>query len=465
DLSFPAGGHIVAAPAKVGDTVVVGQLLAAVDTSQLNAQLANAQATRDSQQAKLDGLVAGARPEDIAVAQSQLDKAQQDLDNELSSVRDVLATAYADTVDAVRTQTLSLFVSNATDVYPPGFNLSFTCSSGACQQATTQLIAARVDADVALDTWKSELDGFAAGSVPDTSSAETALDDARGYIQTAHDLMASLSTMVTGGNVSATADQLATYRAGIDTGTTEVNTALSAVNSQRQTIASQEIVVEQYTSALALKKAGSSPQDIASQRAVVAASQAQVDQIKAQIAQSSIRSPIAGVVTRQDAKVGQSATANVALVSVISTGQLEIDANVPEVDIGRVMTGDHVDFTVDALPGESFTASVSFVDPAQTVIEGVVDYQVKMMLSQPDPRLKSGLTANLDIRTAHKDGVLLLPQYAIIQNDQGTFVNKVTGTTMTQVPVVLGILSKDGTVEIISGVQEGDRVQNIGLKQ
>jgi len=79
--------------------------------------------------------------------------------------------------------------------------------------------------------------------------------------------------------------------------------------------------------------------------------------------------------------------------------------------------------------------------------------------------LKSGLTANIDIQTKHNDNVLILPQYAILQNDNGTFVQTLVGKTATTNPITLGIQDQKGNVEILSGVTEGERVINIGLKQ
>ena len=78
--------------------------------------------------------------------------------------------------------------------------------------------------------------------------------------------------------------------------------------------------------------------------------------------------------------------------------------------------------------------------------------------------MKSGLTANVSIQTKHKNSVLMLPQYAILQTDAGNFVKTLSGTSVVQDPVALGIQDQNGNVEIISGVAEGEKVINIGLK-
>lgn len=462
NLSFQSSGRIAYVPVKVGDIVYAGQMLASLDNAELNAQLKNAQAGVAAQQAKLDGLLAGSRPEDIAVAQAQFDKAQQDLNNYYSESQDILASAYAYADDAVRTQLADLFVSMGTESSPQ-YRVTISCSSSWCLQNIPLLADRRAESEALLLKWRHELNGMLSSDPAEV--IEKMLINVSSYLQVTRQLMNIASDVINSTDITIDSTTLTAYRTSVSTAMTENNTALNSVNSQMQSIAAQKIVVQQYASQLALKKAGSSAQDIAAQRAAVLSAQAQADQIQAQIAKNVIRSPIKGIVTLVDAKVGQSASANAILISVISNSQLEIMANVPEIDAGKIAVGNHVDFTVDALTNQSFTASVSFVDPAETVIDGVVNFKIKAVLSQADERLRSGLTVNLDIRTRYKEDVLMLPQYAIIQNDDGVFVEKLTGQTSERVPVTLGLRSADGMVEIVSGLVQGDRVANIGLKK
>ena len=120
--------------------------------------------------------------------------------------------------------------------------------------------------------------------------------------------------------------------------------------------------------------------------------------------------------------------------------------------------------TFDAFPGETFVGKVFYIDPAETIVSGVVDYLVKVSFNTPDPRLKSGLTANLSIQTQTDQNALILPQYAVVQNASGTYVDVLQSGTETQIPVTLGIRDQNGNVEIASGVTEGQQVINIGLK-
>ena len=170
-----------------------------------------------------------------------------------------------------------------------------------------------------------------------------------------------------------------------------------------------------------------------------------------------------GTVTEQDAKVGQQAAPGTPLVSLIGSG-FEVDAGVSETDIGKLAIGNAATMTLDAFPNQTFMGSVFYIAPAETNTQGVITYLTKISFAAPDPQLKSGLTANINIAASHKDTVLILPQYAILQNDSGTFVETLAGGMVTTTPVTLGIQDQNGNVEILSGVSVGEQVINIGLK-
>ena len=124
-----------------------------------------------------------------------------------------------------------------------------------------------------------------------------------------------------------------------------------------------------------------------------------------------------------------------------------------------------VDITIDAFAGEEFTGKVARTDPGKQIVDGVVNYKVVIIFDKLDPRFKDGLTANLEIQVAQKSGVVILPQVAILENDEGTFVKKISGDKTTQEPVTVGMRAKNGDVEVISGVVKGEVVENIGIKK
>jgi len=453
-LGFESAGTVSRVNFEVGDKVAAGQVLASLNASDLAAQLKQAQANVDAENARLAGLQAGSRPEDIAASQAALSKAQQDLANIYAGIADKSADSYAKANDAVRTQ-LSVFFTNGESNNP---QLTFQTNSS---QAGSAAATARASATAALNSWQSDLSTVtSASSVSDTT---TLLNQGVTALSAIRNFLTSVSTALNGAT-SLDATTLAQYKADVTVALNEVNTASSNLNAIVQSIPSQQATVDQAKASLALKQAGSTAQDIAAQQAQVEQAQASVESVQAKLQNSQIVAPISGVITQMDAKVGQTASPNTPLVSIISQNGYEIDANIPETDIGKVAVGNTVDMTLDAFPGETFQGSVFYIDPAETITQGVVDYKIKVSFKNPDTRIKSGLTANLNIETRVRDNVLILPQYAILQNDQGTFVEVVENGKTVNKPVTLGIQDQKGNVEITSGVTEGEQVMNIGLK-
>ena len=152
------------------------------------------------------------------------------------------------------------------------------------------------------------------------------------------------------------------------------------------------------------------------------------------------------------------AQAGVSVMSVISAGNLEIEAYVPEVNIGKVSVGNLVTITLDALSGESFTGKVLYIDPAETVLDGVVNYKTKVSLDSSDERIRSGLTANLTVHSAERKAVIAIPRYAVSTVGDTSTVKKFLSdaSDVTTTPVTLGLQGSDGNVEIVSGLAEGD---------
>ncbi len=454
-LGFANSGTISAVYSDVGQHVTSGQVLAQLNVSDLNAQLAQAQANVDTQTANLENLKAGAQPADIASSQAALDKANQDLANMYSQISDIANDAFSKANDAVRTQTNGLFSNPENSSIQLMFN---TNNSQAGTNARTERLALAGT----LNIWQQELLGVDAQS--STTQLDSTLQDSLSYLSSVHTFLLDISSALNGAtNVSTTA--LASDQMSVGTALSEVNTAVKNLNTIEQNISSQKLLVTQAQANLTLKKAGSTQQAIDAQQAQVEQAQASVASVEAKLANSKIVSPIDGVVTQFDAKVGQIASPGVTLVSVISGSQFEVDAEVPETDIGKVAVGNKVDMTFDAFPNDTFTGKVFYIDPAETIDQGVVDYKVKVSFDTPDARIKSGLTTNLTIETKTDQNALILPQYAIVQNNSGTFVEVLQGKTATDTPVTLGIQDLNGNVEILSGVTAGEQVINIGLKQ
>ncbi|HVM77299.1 MAG TPA: efflux RND transporter periplasmic adaptor subunit [Candidatus Paceibacterota bacterium] len=455
DLAFQNGGTVAVVNKNVGDHVNQGDVIARLNTSDLQAQLAQARASVDAQQATLANLQAGAQAADIEASQAALAGGEQTLANDYGNVNNVLAAAYANANDAVRTQ-LQAFFTNAEQSTPA---LTFNVNTS---QTMINAQNGRVAASAALNAWQSELATI--NAVTPSSTLDDAITSALNHLSVIKSFLSSVSTALVQ-EAGLSTSTLGAYNTAITAATNEANTASTNVTKAMQDIASQKIAVQQLQAQLNLKLAGSTPQQIAAQQAQIEQAQANEQGIQVKIDQASLVAPVSGTVTVQNAKVGQIATPGAVMTSLISDNGLEVDAFVPETDIGKISVGDPVSMTFDAFQGQTFPGKIFYVDPAQTIISGVVDYKVKISFTDKNPNMKSGLTANVTIDTKTDENALIVPQYAVLQNDQGNFVEVLQNGNAVQIPVTLGVSDQSGSIEIASGVTEGEQLINIGLKQ
>ena len=147
------------------------------------------------------------------------------------------------------------------------------------------------------------------------------------------------------------------------------------------------------------------------------------------------------------------------VISMIGESGLEIEVDVPEADITKVKVGNEAVITLDAYGDDiKFKGNVVFIDPAETVIQDVVYYKVKVSLvDNENYEIKPGMTANVDIVTAEKDNVLVIPGRAVKQNDT-KYVEVLEEGVPQRREVKVGLRGDGGLVEIISGLKEGEEV-------
>lgn len=454
DLAFEKGGKIAKVETKVGNRVTIGQILAALDVSELTADLGEAEANADTQRAKLNELKRGTRPEKIRIDETKAENARTAVEDAKKNLSDKLQDSYTKSDDAVRNR-VDQFFSNPRSTNP---QVSFTMDD---QPLKLSLERERLTMETALNSWKTALDSLTASSdlAAYTVNFKKNLDQVRSLLD-----KAALALNTLKPNTAITQTTIDSYRSDVSTARTNVNTAINNLSAAEEKLRSAQSSLALAENELSLSRAGTSAEEVAAQVAQAKQAEAKVASVQAQLAKSLLYAPISGTVTRQDAKVGEIAAANAILVSIISASNLEIEANVPEVDIGKAAVGNAVKITLDAFPGEAFSGRVSYVDPAETIVDGVVNFKVTILFDRADSRFKSGLTANLDIETLRKSDTLILPQFAIIENDQGTFVKKVEGGETMQIPVKIGIRDQVGGVEILEGLTAGDQVLNIGFK-
>jgi HlyD family secretion protein len=159
-------------------------------------------------------------------------------------------------------------------------------------------------------------------------------------------------------------------------------------------------------------------------KAQVESSKAQVEQAKAALVMAetnlryaTIRSPVNGTVISRNVDVGQTVAASLAAPTLFTIAKdltkMQVDTNVSEADVGRITVGQDATFTVDAYAGRTFRGKVSEIRNAPIIVQNVVTYDVVIQVDNKDLKLKPGMTANVSVMIAHREGILKIPNAAL----------------------------------------------------
>lgn len=202
--------------------------------------------------------------------------------------------------------------------------------------------------------------------------------------------------------------------------------------------------------------------------AQVQQAQATIDGIYASIARREIMAPFNGVVSAVNVKPGQttnsfntsaSATdSGNANISLISENDYEVTLKTPEIDVASIAVGQSVSLKLDAFGDETFPGTITSINPAETIVDGVPVYETKVAFTKLDSRIRSGMTATATIVVGEHDNVLTVPMSFVHTDNRGSYVYVLKDDKTTQKTVTTGLRGSDSMVEITSGLSQGDVV-------
>ncbi len=237
--------------------------------------------------------------------------------------------------------------------------------------------------------------------------------------------------------------------------TTNKNAYDTAIQNKETTLASARSLITQREAELALKKAPPRNGDVLT-------AQGQLQNALGSYEGTVIRAPADGIVTKVSIKPGELARALESTIVIQDVSKLYVEANINESTITTVIAGQPVLFTIDAFgSSRTFSGTVTQVDMAPTVKDGIVNYTVKASLDDTDPLIKAGMNANLIITTGTKENVLAIPGATITKKDEVSTVKRITDIKKKKfkdTEVVTGIVGDGNMTEIVSGLVAGDSV-------
>lgn len=240
--------------------------------------------------------------------------------------------------------------------------------------------------------------------------------------------------------------------------------------------------VDQAQNALVAAKANlnSSRAQAQSARAQIAQSTASLRSAELDLSRTRIVAPTSGVVIDKLVEPGTTVAASFQTPNLFTiaadTSRMQVEAAVDEADIGQVREGQDVRFTVDSYPDDTFVARVQQIRKAATQDANAVSYLVILDVDNPDGKLLTGMTANVDIITGRKTDVVRVPiaatRFLPRESDRAhledTDGSDLEGKTTVWVPgetpyqpnrqvVTLGLIGED-YAEVTSGLEEGQTI-------
>jgi len=455
-LAFEISGRVAEVSVKEGDLVEAGQLLMALDTTDLEMELAKARLSLASSEAQLAKLRSEPTEAEVAAARANLESARENLARVLEGPAQAQLAAAEAALKAAEDSYQQLVEGPDED----------------------EILIARADmekAKVALQRAQAEYDKYAWMQGYEASPQAAALHQATIDYERA----------------------LANYRLKMrDPTTAELQNALAQVERARDElerlrespteaeVAAAQAQVAQAELQLDQLLRGASEEDIAVAEAQVEQARIALQQAQRHLEKAHLTAPFAGVVTALHYDVGDLAVANALAISLADTSAYQIEVLVDEVDIGRVAPGQRVEITLDAYPDVLLTGAVREVAPEGQVVQGVVSFPVTVDLDMENLPPGPGpggmgvllrMTANVRVVQETREDALLVPlaairregarEYVLVADPSGTprRVEVATGEIQGELVEVSGVLREGEQVLLSPEAEVGQRSGGFGL--
>ncbi len=184
------------------------------------------------------------------------------------------------------------------------------------------------------------------------------------------------------------------------------------------------------------------------------------------IASMTLISPISGIVLSRDTDKGSaviplsSAYGGTVIMIIADVSEKHFRGDVDEADIGKVHLGLPARIFVEAYPDDPFQAKLTHISPQGREEEEIVNFEIRATIDDPENRLRFGMSADAELILEEHEDVLVIPEGAIIYEDEKTYVNVQDDSIpegMRKIEITKGI--SDGLqTEVLSGLEEGQVV-------
>ncbi len=497
DLKSKVSGEITYLNLKSGQTIKEGQVLVRIDSKDAQKIVRDAKTSLESAQLSLEKLKKSAEGLSLIQAQNSLDQAKESK----QKAQDNIEKSYEDAYNAISNAFLDMptIMTDLDDIlYSNDIGRSET-SIGQGQDNSSALMNSTISSDrdkleVFQDT--AERDYSIARPKYNTNFNNYKNSTRYSSKETVEILLAE--TIETTKSISQAAksennylDAWVDYRtqrdleifAKVSEYQTDLSSNIGSINSHLSSLMSISRSLQDYKEALvnadrtitekteSLKDlvSGTDPLDIRAQEISVAQKQYALNDAYEQLADYTIKSPFDGTVADVSLKKGDETSSATSIATLITGNQIaEISLN--EVDISNIKIEQKAILTFDAIEDFSITGKIAEVSSIGESNSSVVSYNVKIAFDTQDERIKSGMSVGASIIIDSRQDVIVVPSGAVKTKnnikyvempDENSSVSDSTGIFLTKTPKQQTIetgLADDSSIEIISGVKEGDLI-------
>ncbi|HEY9863175.1 MAG TPA: efflux RND transporter periplasmic adaptor subunit [Candidatus Obscuribacterales bacterium] len=444
NLSPKTQGRLAQLYVEQGDRVEAGDMVARMESGEIEAQLLQAQARLERVKANLDKLQTGTRPEEIEQAQARLNQVKANLAQLRSGSRpEEIAQSQA---------RLKESESRLKDAKSGSLNDEIA-------QARARIDANKAELQLATERLQRYQDLKGEGAISQDRLDEYLRDQRRleALQNEAEQRLEQLQQVQR--------SQIQQRQANVEQERQALNQLKNGTRSEE--IARSEAEVAEAESKLNQLKNGTRAEEITSAKAEVSEAEAQIKFYQVQLEDTKVRAPFSGIITQRYAVEGSfvtPATSASDATSATSTSivalakDLEVLAKIPEADIAQIQPNQPVEIIADSYPDQVFKGRVNIIAPEAVKERDVTLFQARIMIETGKDQLQSGMNVDLRFIGEKLKQALVVPTVAIVTNKGQAGVLLPDNNNQPQFhPVTVG--SQIGNqIQILKGLQTGDRV-------
>lgn len=384
EVSFKLPGRVAERPVSEGDLIEAGALVARMDASDLEQEVALRKAEVRAAEAALGEFLAGSRPEEVAQAEAIVGKAQAKLDELLAGSRPEEVAAAAAAVQRAQAALDELLAGSRPQ-----------------EVAAAEAISRR--AEVEEEHLRIELERVSKLHAERVVTAQQR-DAAEAAYRTASARRLETEEQLKLVKEGPRKEQIEKARAALAEAKAQHD--LVKAGPRKEAIAEARAAVAEVEARLALVRAGPRPEAIEQARARLEQAKAALGLAETRLSYATLTSPLAGIVLSENVEPGEYVAPGTPVVTVGDLENVWLRAYINQSDLGRVKVGQSVRVTADTYPGKAYDGRISFIasqaeftpKSVQTQQERVkLVYRIKVRIPNPAMELKPGMPADGEI--------------------------------------------------------------------